>query len=93
MRDRARIGLDQPAYYRILVQGWVSERWAEWVNGMSMIRRGDDSEPTTALCGVVADQAALLGLLQKLNDLGFVLLGVRRLKASARAGTGARRSR
>ena len=87
MGDSARMGLDQPARYRIRVQGWVSERWAEWVNGMAMTPQGSDSEPVTMLTGVVADQAALLGLLQKLNNLGFVLLEVRLLKAECRAGT------
>ena len=59
MGDRARMGLDQPAHYRIEVQGWVSERWAEWVNGMAMTHGGDDSQPVTTLAGVVIDQAAV----------------------------------
>lgn len=81
MRDRARMGLDQPAAYRIVVRGWIGERWAEWVNGMAMARGGDDNDPNTTLAGALADQAALLGLLQKLNNLGFVLLEVKRLEA------------
>ncbi len=81
MEERVRLTLDRPATYRIRVQGWVSERWAEWVNGMAMARGGGDNEPVTTLTGTVADQAALLGLLQKLNNLGFVLLEVRRLRA------------
>jgi hypothetical protein len=80
MRDRPRMGLDQPATYRIKVQGWVSERWAEWVNGMAIARHGDDREPITTLTGTMADQAALLGLLQKLYNLGFLLLEVRYLE-------------
>ncbi len=71
MRDGVRVGRDRPATYRIRVQGWVGERWAEWVNGMTMVRHGDDSEPVTTLTRTVADQAALLGLLTKLYNLGF----------------------
>ncbi len=77
MTDMARVGRDRPATYHILVQGWVGERWADWVNGMAMVRHGGDDEPVTTLTGTVADQAALLGLLTKLYNLGFVLLEVK----------------
>ena len=38
----------------------------------------DDAPATTTLTGTVADQAALLGLLQQLYTLGLPLLLVRR---------------
>jgi hypothetical protein len=38
----------------------------------------DDASGITMLTGVVVDQAALLGLLQKLYNLGLPLLLVRR---------------
>ncbi len=65
--------------YHIQVQGWISERWRDWFDGMSISRdRTSNGVPITRLTGIVADQAALLGLLQKLYTLGFPLLLVRR---------------
>ncbi len=70
--------LDQPAAYQIRVQGWVSEQWKDWLAGMTLEREGgDERSESTLLGGVVRDQAALLGLLQQLYALGFVLLEVR----------------
>lgn len=65
--------------YQIQVHGWISERWRNWFDDMTITRhRTDDGVPITTLSGIVADQAALLGLLQKLYSLGFPLLLVRR---------------
>ncbi len=78
MSDDGWLRLDQPATYEIRVQGWVSEQWQPWVNGMALSTEGGDGQPeSTRLSGVVRDQAALLGLLQSLYTLGFVLLEVR----------------
>lgn len=65
--------------YQIQVEGWISERWRDWFEEMS-IKRNQTSNGVhiTMLTGIVADQAALLGLLQKLYTLGFPLLLVRR---------------
>jgi hypothetical protein len=74
-----RFRQDQPATYQIQVQGWISERWADWFDEMTItVKEEDDAPAITTLTGVVADQAALLGLLQKLYTLGFPLLLVRR---------------
>lgn len=76
-----RFGQDQPATYQIRVQGWISERWANWFDNMTITvtdEDEDDAPAITTLTGTVADQAALLGLLQKLYTLGFPLLLVRR---------------
>ena len=83
--SRQRFRQDQPATYQIQVQGWISERWADWFDDMT-ITLGDEDDAgqpggslaVTTLTGVVADQAALLGLLQKLYTLGLPLLLVRR---------------
>jgi hypothetical protein len=59
--------------YEIRVKGHLDTRWAAWFEGMSLTHAPDG---TTALSGMVADQAALHGLLQKLRDLGVPLLSV-----------------
>lgn len=59
--------------YEIRIEGHLDTRWAAWFEGMSLIHAPDG---TTALSGMVADQAALHGLLQKLRDLGVPLISV-----------------
>lgn len=63
--------------YQIRVQGGISERWTHWFEDMTLETRGDGGQVTTSLTGAVADQAALLGLLQKLYTLSLPLLLVR----------------
>ena len=80
MRDTSqRFRQGEPAVYEIRVQGWISERWASWFDDMAITLEDDGyASGITALTGVVTDQAALLGLLQKLYTLGFPLLLIRR---------------
>jgi hypothetical protein len=64
-------GLDK-AFYEIQVRGRLDERWVEFFDGMSIVSNGD----VTTISGVVADQAALHGLLERVRDFGLVLLSV-----------------
>jgi len=59
--------------YEIRIKGHLDTRWAAWFEGMSLTHAADG---TTALSGMVADQAALHGLLQKLRDLGVPLISI-----------------
>ncbi len=59
--------------FEIRVKGHLDTRWAAWFDGMSLPHAADG---TTALTGIVADQAALHGLLQKLRDLGVPLISI-----------------
>lgn len=61
--------------YRIRVQGHLEHRWSAWLDGMSLSPRDDG---TTTLCGLVSDQAALHGLIQRIRDLGLPLLEITR---------------
>ena len=85
--SRQRFRQDQPATYQIQVQGWISERWADWFDDMTITVNENDEDDAgqpggglaiTTLTGAVADQAALLGLLQQLYTLGLPLLLVKR---------------
>ncbi len=58
--------------YRIRVQGYLSSE-LKWFPEMDLTSEPDGS---TVLCGPVADQAALHGLLVRIRDLGLVLLSV-----------------
>ena len=74
---KQKLTLDQPATYQIQVPGHLDESWSEWAGGMTItVENGDDGPPTTTLTGIVADQAALQGLLRRLYSLGLPLISV-----------------
>jgi hypothetical protein len=63
--------------YEIKVPGRLDDSWSDWVEGMTItVESGDDGPTITTLTGVVADQAALQGLLSRLYSLGLPLLSV-----------------
>jgi hypothetical protein len=66
---------DEAAFYEIRVQGVLDESWSEWLGGLE-IRPLDSGQ--TVLAGLVRDQSALHGLLNKVRDLGMPLLYVKR---------------
>ncbi len=63
--------------YRIKVRGRLKESWSDWFNGMT-IEAGleADGAQVTTLTGSVRDQTALHGLLERVRDLGLLLLSV-----------------
>ena len=64
-----------PARYEIRVNGVLDSRWTAWFDGLQVIGRGEE----TVICGLLADQPALHGLLAMIRDLGLCLISVRRL--------------
>lgn len=78
-----RLRLDQQATYEIQVQGRLDASWSDWFDDVTItVETGDDAPAITRLTGLVADQAALYGLLQKLYTLGLPLLLVKRKEAA-----------
>jgi hypothetical protein len=63
-----------PGRYEIRLEGHLDARWSAWFDGLTVTR---DSDGTTLVHGLVADQAALHGLLQKTRDLGLPLISVK----------------
>lgn len=61
------------AYYEIKIKGELDERWAEWFAGLELTRLGGDG---TLLSGVLPDQAAIYGVLERLRDLNLILISV-----------------
>ncbi len=59
--------------YEIRVEGQLGTRWSAWFDGLSVTAEPDG---TTVLRGVLLDQPALHGLLQKLRDVGLPLLSL-----------------
>lgn len=63
--------------YRIKVRGRLKESWSDWFNGMTIEARLEaDGAQVTTLTGLVRDQTALHGLLDKIRDLGLPLLSL-----------------
>jgi hypothetical protein len=77
-----RLGLDEKTNYRITVKGVLREDWQDWFNGMIITVRGN----VTTLEGAVSDQPALFGLLNKVRDLGLVVLSVERTGVNGSSG-------
>ena len=67
--------------YRIRVKGHLASRWATWFEPMTLTA---ESDGTTAIEGLVTDQAALHGLLHKVRNIGLPLLSVTRLDPDPR---------
>ena len=59
--------------YEIRLKGHLDPRHVGWLEGFSMTLRPNGE---TILTGIVADQAALFGLLFRIRDLGIPLLAV-----------------
>jgi hypothetical protein len=70
---RPRRAPGQPTAYQIRVEGHLDDRWAEWPEGLSVAR---EETGDTVLTVPSVDQAALLGLLRKLRDVGARLVSI-----------------
>ena len=59
--------------FHIRIKGHLDTRWQEWFDGLTitLTDKGD-----TIFSGVIADQAALYGVLKKINKLGLTLISV-----------------
>lgn len=60
-------------WYEICIGGKLDSSWSDWFEGFEMSSCGKD---WTTLCGFVADQAALIGILNKLCRLNLPLVSV-----------------
>jgi hypothetical protein len=86
-----RLLYDLPGRYRIRVGGRLSASWADRLGDMTVtVRHAASQQPVTTLTGEVSDQAALMGVLSALYDMGFPLLKVERLGSSPSAESSSR---
>ena len=65
------------AGFEIHVRGQLDESWSDWLGGLQvkLLENGE-----MILCGHVGDQAALMGVLNKLYGLNLALLSVNEIK-------------
>jgi hypothetical protein len=64
-------------FFEIHVKGQLESRWSEWLEGLEvkLLENGE-----MILFGPVVDQAALMGLLNKLSHLNLTLLSVNKVR-------------
>jgi hypothetical protein len=64
---------DDPTSYTIIVKGYLDLEWRDWFDDLDIVHTGDGN---TSLSGMIADQAALYGVLKRINNLGLSLISV-----------------
>jgi hypothetical protein len=67
----------------IRIQGHLDPSWQEWLEGLEIVH---EKGGTSRLCGTVADQAALYGVLTKIDHLSLTLLSLDRSETSPQEG-------
>ena len=67
--------MDQTCFYEIHVEGHLADRWSDWFEGLAI---RNDLNGETILSGLLTDQAALLGVLNKIQALNLTLISVNR---------------
>jgi len=67
----------EAASYEIRLEGHLDARWAAQLDATSLIH---ESDGTTVISILAADQSRLHGLLQRIRDLALPLVSVTRLR-------------
>ena len=76
-----RMSVFEPAVYRIRIQGILDKNWSDYCRGMQIEHEGDEQHHAmTVLIGRLADQSALIGVLNALFDIGYPILSVEYLE-------------
>lgn len=73
------VHVDIPRIYEIRVEGHLADRWSDWFGGLAI---RNDTNGETTLTGLLADQAALYGVLTRIHDLNLILICVSRVSGS-----------
>jgi hypothetical protein len=68
--------MDKPRIYEIRVEGRLTDFWSAWFEELEI---RNESNGETTLSGPLPDQAALIGVLTKLQALNLTLISVNRL--------------
>ena len=62
-----------PENYEIKIKSHLDPHWSDWFAGLKMTHLPGDE---TLLSGMLPDQAALYGLLERVRDLNLTLISV-----------------
>lgn len=70
--------------YQIVVAGELDPSWSAWLGNMEIARsHSREGKPLTILSGIIPDQAALRGVMNKIWDLRLILVSVTREQESS----------
>ena len=72
--------------YKIVIEGHLKQKWAEWLNGMVFKIENLTNPNVTAITVRIPDQAALRGILNKLWDLNLTVISMILLDSSSMTG-------
>jgi hypothetical protein len=76
-RYRPGARVSEPAMYRICILGTLDKKWSDYYGGMTIENVSDPEQcAMTWLTGRLADQSALVGVLNALYDIGCPILMV-----------------
>lgn len=64
---------NESTHYSITINGHLDACWQDWFDGLTITLTDDNN---TILSGVIADQAALHGVLKKIRNMGLTLISV-----------------
>jgi hypothetical protein len=80
--DHPCASMFEPATYRICIMGTLDKNWSDYCGGMK-IEHGIvlNEYPVTILTGLLTDQAALIGVINTLYDVGCPLISVECVEA------------
>lgn len=79
MVDKTRLKslIASPAVYRIRIPGRMDPKWSECLQGMTISTVEEEGrEAYSELIGSLPDQAALMGVLQQLNNCSITLISM-----------------
>ena len=72
----------EPATYRISILGTLDKNWSDYCGGMTIEHLSDPKGyAKSILTGRLADQSALIGVLNSLHDIGCPILSFECLEA------------
>jgi hypothetical protein len=66
----------KPSQYILRIKNHLDSHWEEWFDGMTITKMANGE---TLLSGVVEDQSALHGLLEKVRSLNLTLISVQKV--------------
>ena len=69
--------------YQIKVESYLDGHWTEWFEDLTITY---DQHGNTLLSGLIADQAALHGLLNKIRDMKLTLISVNPIEPNSEEG-------
>lgn len=62
-----------PDYCEIKIKGHLDPHWSDWFSGLTLTHLEGNE---TLLSGLLTDQAALHGMLERIRDLNLTLISV-----------------